>query len=67
MIRLKSDNIYKCNNTHSTFLNTFAYPVAPWSSKQRVGLLDVKPGFEPQARHKKKTQKVFPAKTLRVN
>ena len=41
-----------------------------------VGLLDEKPGFEPQARHRNKIQKVFLrqfplsrflAKTLRVN
>ena len=29
------------------------------SSRQCIGLFDVKPGFEPQARHQNKIQKVF--------
>ena len=32
---------------------------SPWSSRQRVGLLDVKPEFEPQAGHQKKFKKYF--------
>ena len=49
---------------------------SPWSSRQYVGLLDEKPGFESQARHQNEIRKVFLrrfplsrflAKTLRVN
>ena len=31
----------------------------PWSSRQCIGLLDKKPGFEPQVRHKTKYEKYF--------
>ena len=52
---------------HSSILLTepffnFIYDVrsqSSWSSRQCVGLLDIKPGFELQARHQNKIQKVF--------
>ena len=65
-------NVYFVNLKH--IINY--YWKSPSSSMQYVGLLGVKPGFEPQARHQNNMQKVFlrrfplcrfQAQTLRVN
>ena len=61
-------------NTIDALKDNSREAMSPWSSRKCVGLLDEKPGFEPQSRHQNKIQKVlirrfplsrFLAKTLR--
>ena len=77
LLRIGISRIYSFNFPRTQHIyKIFSYLKLPWFSRQCVGLLDIKPGFEPQARHQNKIQKVclrrfplsrFLAKTLRIN